>query len=297
MADKSFHIFSRLPTELRLEIWRLCLPSRVWELDVPTAQAHYFNPDDPNGDGPYPCNVKCTAILNGLPPVITRVCQESRNVAHESTGIMLYGGDEPLDDAFWCSTTSNNYTFDFWIDLNRGSAHLNWHPLYEAIYQDSCGSALASLAWETLTMFGRPSIMSEWFSLPCDQETERFDVFEQVPSWRVIMRVVIVHSSSREATQSGLFGLLGDATVQIVSVSNEEKVNALYAFADEHDRQFSSVNGLERVSSEVLKQELKDNILTAMRSEKLLSKMHPAIMFRLCISRCNKPVKERLLSE
>lgn len=146
-------------------------------------------------------------------------------------------------------------------------------------------------------MFGRLLITSEWFSLPYDQETENFNVSEQMPSWWVIMRVVIIHASFREATQSGLFGLLGDATVQIVSVSNEEKVNALYAFADEHDRQFSSVNGLERVSSEVLKQELKDNILTAMRSEKLLSRMYPAIMFRLCISRCNKPVKEPLLSE
>ncbi|KAJ5652437.1 hypothetical protein N7507_009863 [Penicillium longicatenatum] len=136
--------------------------------------------------------------------------------------------------------------------------------------------------------------MREWFSLPCDQEAERFDVFEQVPSWWVIMRVVIIHASFQEAAQSGLFGLLGDATVQIVSVSDEEELNAFYAFAEEHGRQTSSVEGLERVSSEVLKQELKDDILFAMGSEKLLSKMSPAIMFRLCTWRCTKPVKERL---
>jgi hypothetical protein len=38
MAENYFHLFPRLPTELRLEIWRLCLPRRVWELDIPTSQ-------------------------------------------------------------------------------------------------------------------------------------------------------------------------------------------------------------------------------------------------------------------
>ncbi|KAJ5904313.1 hypothetical protein N7504_006696 [Penicillium tannophilum] len=134
--------------------------------------------------------------------------------------------------------------------------------------------------------------MRDWFSLPCDQKAERFDVLEQLPSWWVIMGVVIIHASFQEAVQSGLFGLLGDATVQIISVSDEEKVNAFYAFVEEHDRQTSSVEG--RVSSGVLKRELKDDVLFAMGSENLLSKMYPAIMFRLCIWRCTKPVKERL---
>lgn len=291
MADQPFHFFPRLPPELRLEIWRLCIPYRVWELDAPTAQGLYFNPDS---DGPYPCSVKWTARLNGCPPVITRVCQESRIVAHESAGVILEDDDDPPADASWGCTTTDGYVNDFWIDPKRGSAHINWHPLYQAIYQDGEGSALACIAWESRSLFGRPSIMREWFSLPCDQEAERFDVFEQVPSWWVIMRVVIIHASFQEAAQSGLFGLLLDATVQIVSVSDEEKLNAFYAFAEEHDHQTSSVEGFERVSSEVLKQELKDDILFAMGSEKLLSKMYPAIMFRLCIWRCTKPVKERL---
>jgi hypothetical protein len=61
--------------------------------------------------------------------------------------------------------------------------------------------------------------MSEWFTSPCHRDKER---------------VVIVHASFWEATQSGLFGLLGDASVIIVSMSNEDQVNALYGFADEH---------------------------------------------------------------
>ncbi|KAJ5633335.1 hypothetical protein N7490_009674 [Penicillium lividum] len=50
-------------------------------------------------------------------------------------------------------------------------------------------------------------------------------------------------------------------------MSDEEKHNAFYAFAEEHDRQTSSVEGVKRASSEVLKQELKDDILFAMGSE------------------------------
>lgn len=286
MADQSFRFFPRLPTELRLEIWRLCIPCRVWELDAPTAQGLYFDPDS---DGPYPCSVKWTARLNGRPPVITRVCQESRIFAHESAGVILEDDHDPPADASWGCTTTDGYANDFWIDRKRNSAHINWHPLYQAIYQDGEGSALACIAWESRVLPGRPSIMREWFSLPCDQEAERFDVFEQVPSWWVIMRVVVIHASFREAAQSGLFGLLGGVTVQIISVSDEEKINALFAFTET-----SSIEVLKRDSSEVFKQELKDDISFTMGSKKLLSKMYTAYMFRLCIWRCTKPVKERL---
>lgn len=287
MAENSFHLFPRLPTELRLEIWRLCLPNRVWELDIPTAEGLFGN----RAKGSYPCNVQCTARLNGLPPVITRVCQESRDVAHESAGIVLEDPDEdPPDDACWATDTTDSFADDFWIDLKRGSAHINWNPLYVDFYERSCGSALACIAWESRKLVGQPSIMKEWFTSSCDREEERFDVLDQLPNWRVVMRVVIIHATFWEAAQSGLFGLLGDAPVQIVSVSNEEKVNNLYDFADKH-RQTPSVEEFQRVPSEVLKQELKDSILTAMGSEKLLSKLYPTIMFRLCTSRCNRPVK------
>ncbi|KAJ5771694.1 hypothetical protein N7520_002223 [Penicillium odoratum] len=220
------------------------IPFRVWELDAPRAQGLYFNP---NSDGPHPCSVKLTARLNGRPPVITRVCQESRIVAHESAGVILEDDDDPPTDVSWGCTTTDGYPNDFWIDLRRDSAHINWHPLYQAIYQDGEGSALACIAWESRLLFGRRSTMREWFSFPCNQEAERFDVFEQVPSWWVIMRVVVIHASFQEAAHSGLFGLLGDVTVQIVSVSDEEKFNASYAFAEEKDRQISPIEGFKRV--------------------------------------------------
>ncbi|KAJ6103133.1 hypothetical protein N7486_005560 [Penicillium sp. IBT 16267x] len=288
MAENSFHLFPRLPTELRLQIWRLCIPCRVWDTDLPTDDGIYL--DEPNADGSYPCKVTPTAKLNGLPPVITRVCQESRNVAKESGGILTRDTYKDLPhDAVFVSTTTNGIADDFWVDTKRDSAHLNWTPYYESIYQNSSGSALASLAWKSRLVIGRPSIMGDWVAMMVDQKEERFDVFEQIPSWWVIMRVVIIHASFREAAQTGFFGLLGDASVQIVSLSDEEKANALYDFADECDRKASSGEAIQRDSSESLKQELKDSFERNMISEHISSKMHPAIMFRLCTSKCNSP--------
>ncbi|KAJ5635464.1 uncharacterized protein N7484_008777 [Penicillium longicatenatum] len=287
MAENSFHLFPRLPTELRLQIWRLCIPYRVWDIDLPTDEGIY---DKPNADGSYPCKVTPTAKLNGLPPVIIRVCQESRNVAKESGGIFTEDTYKDLPhDAGFVSTTTNGIADDFWVDTKRDSAHLNWTPYYESIYQNSFGSALAYLAWHSRLVTGRPSIMGDWAAMIVDQKEERFDVFEQIPSWWVIMRVVIIHASFREAAQTGFFGLLGDASVQIVSLSNEEKANALYDFADECDRKASSAKAIQRDSSKSLKQELKDNFERKRISENISARMHPAIMFRLCTSKCNSP--------
>ncbi|KAJ5238544.1 hypothetical protein N7468_003163 [Penicillium chermesinum] len=287
-AERTFHIFPRLPTELRLEIWRLCLPYRVWDTDLPTDEAIY---DEPNADGSYPCRVITTARLNGLPPVITRVCKESRFVAQESGGILTkdFFKGRP-DDAVFVSQTSGGDGMNFWVDPKRDSAHLNWTPFYQSIYQRSFGSALASLKWKSRLVAGRPSIMDDWISMMVDQQEERFDVLEQLPSLWVIMRVVIIHASFREAAQTGLFGLLGDATVQIVSLADEKKANALYDFADECAREISG-EVIRRESLESLKQELKDSFERNRISENASSRMHPAIMFRLCTSNCSSPKK------
>lgn len=290
MSEKHFHLFPKLPTELRLEIWRLCLPNRVWESDFPTDQGFFWTQDP---DGSYPCDVTSTAKLNGLPPVLTRVCQESRDVAHESGGVITenFYKDLPAEDYFM-TTTSAGIADDFWVDPKRDSVHLNFEPLYEAIYQNSFGPALACLAWESRQVIGRPSFVVDWLSdIHFDREEERFEVFEQITSWWVIMRTVIVHASFRDAARSGLFGLLGDAGVQIVSFSDEERINAFYDFAEVSGRQALSYDGSERPDLDALRQKLKSDLIWAMKSEKLLSRMHPAIMFRLCTWKCNSSSK------
>ncbi|KAJ5798268.1 uncharacterized protein N7503_007564 [Penicillium pulvis] len=225
--------------------------------------------DEPSADGSYPCKVIPTAKVNGLHP---SVCQESRNLAKESGGILTRDAYKDLSsDAVFVSTTSNGIADDFWVDTKRHSAHLKWTPYYESIYQKSSGSALASLAWKSRLVISRPSIMSDWVAMMVDQKEDRFDVFEQIPSCRTNR---FLWAARRRILAN-------------VSTSDEEKANALYDFADECDRKASSGEATQRNSSESSKQELKDCLERNMTFENISLKMHLAIMFRLCISKCD----------
>lgn len=57
------------------------------------------------------------------------------------------------------STTTGGIADDFWVDTKRDSAHLNWTPYYQSVYQKSFGTALASLARQSRLVVGRPSFM------------------------------------------------------------------------------------------------------------------------------------------
>lgn len=279
MVDKCFHFFPRLPTELRLEIWRLCLPHRVWELDLDEEHVYYgvslkeVPPDD---------RISPNTRLNGVPPVITRVCQESRSVAKESGRVLTADDFKDLPhDAAFTSNTTGGVVDHFWTDTKRDSAHLNWTPCFENDHaRERHGSPLANLAWKSRLVVGRPSFTVGWIiDMGVDLEDERVDALEQLPSLWVIMRDFAIHAGFREAAQTGLFGLLGDAPVQIVSASDKEKASAFYDFAKSSgDTSVREESGLEK--------ELEVGCEGAMISENLSSKLHAAIMFRLCSPNC-----------
>ncbi|KAJ5100666.1 hypothetical protein N7456_006718 [Penicillium angulare] len=274
MADeKSFHFFPMLPTELRIEIWRLCLPYRIWEIDRPSAGGIRLE-TIAGSDDLFPCTVSATVRTNGLPPVLTRVCRESRYIACKSGGILPadFFDDLPGDEIS-ISWVLDELTPDVWIDPIRDAAHINWSlPVHY-------GPELAYFDLGNRKVANPPSMMDNWFEWHPIPDEERYDVLDDLPRWSVIMRVIIIHASFREATQTGLFGLLGDATIQVIS-SSDEKVNALYDFA-----KGCSCENLPRASSQVLKKELETKVKEAGTGyERWLPKMQPAIMFRLCTS-------------
>jgi hypothetical protein len=237
---------------------------------------------------------RATAILNGLPPVITRVCQESRAIAYESEGWPDSYGEAPLEADWVCSTNGDIRANNFWLDYKRDSVHLNWLPHYGPYYGNGSGSVLMHLAWHAKKLGRRPSIMAECLIDCCvpGNEDEIWEIFELLPSWWAIMRIVVVHTSFREAASSGLFGLLGDACVQIVPVSDQTRINVFYDFADKCERQAPSDQNMQRDTPGFSRRKLKHAMTYGLRSSErangILSRMHPAIIFRLCISHYNK---------
>lgn len=62
------------------------------------------------------------------------------------------------------------------------------------------------------------------------------ETLQQLPSWKVVMRLIVVHASPHDGAKTGLFGLLGDARVQLVDVSDEARMNAYFDLAEECER-------------------------------------------------------------
>lgn len=311
----TFHLFAQLPAELRLAIWRQCVPHRVYELDAPVADLLF---PDLAGISPArtPCNLGRTTYRNGRPPIISRVCRESRAVAFETGGPLEFSEEMPLD-ARWVSGT---IAIDPWLDRVRDSVHLNWAPSCEAQYS-SHGNPLRCLAWGAGRVARGGSLMVDYFvdmfpprgqfppaggvstapNHSRNPEASRaMDVLGQLPSWMVVMRVLIVHADFGTAAATGLFGLLGDAPVQVIDVTDEARVNALLDLAERSERngQVAARQDFHLDSVELMKQTLTDVIVTTFGSEKVVPPMRPAVMFRLCTDMCNhlgrtKPMQGR----
>ena len=304
----TFHIFPRLPVELRLAIWRECLPHRTCELDIPLDSIVFnLQTNAPS------CKLWDTTYMNGRPPIISRVCRESRAVAFETGRFRVFSEDMP-QDAWWSS--GNTVSLDAWEDYTRDSVHLNWNSAYSADYISN-GSPLHCLAWSATQMRHGGSLMISFLADSVYHDisiSQRIDALVRLPRWVVVIRVVVVHTDFRTSAATGLFGLLGDACIQVVDVSDKPRVNAFFDLgnrsechvvdvSDEEtvitpfdllnvsERQSHVTDGqdLHRDSVESIKQRLRDVIVKTFGSEESVPPMHPAIMFRLCTRMCNHP--------
>lgn len=300
----TFHLFPQLAVELRLAIWRECLPYRTCEMDIPSGNIVFgLRYDDPP-----PCKLSDTTYMNGRPPVISRVCRESRAVAFETGCFPGFSEDRP----YWVSGTI--VTWNAWEDSARDSVHLNWTPTYRADYI-STGSPLYCLAWETTQMRRGGSMMISFLDHSGFHEnslSQMIDTLRRLPSWVIVVGVVVIHTDFRTAAATGLFGLLGDGRIQIVDVSDRARVNAFFDLGDKsechiadelertmkidpferlrehlHQHHITNSPDLRRGSVDSIEQRLREFIVKTFGSEEVVPPMRPAIMFRLCTRMCN----------
>ncbi|PYH86433.1 hypothetical protein BO82DRAFT_397606 [Aspergillus uvarum CBS 121591] len=273
----TFESFPRLPAEIRLMIWRLCLPSRIHELDYPFNLILYSRDWAP-------CEFQDGAWINGFPPLISAVCRESRAVVLEN-GRFPDGEEGP---GWWASTS---YVRS-WLDPVRDRVHLNWTPAYEAEFCNNSdeGSPLEHLAWRAAQLTSIPpeagyaSFMEDWLYVSDDATPPPVlrGILSRFACWRVIVRVMVIHADRRTGAESGLFGLLGDAPVQIVDVSDHDRVEAYWRLAETQRQHDPHEQDFERVEAEAVDREVQAQAKKMFGCEAVPFVLKPAIMFRWC---------------
>ncbi|KAL4971511.1 hypothetical protein BDW66DRAFT_165119 [Aspergillus desertorum] len=272
-----FHFFPKLPPELRLEIWRLCLPHRVYELDNPFNEVVYIQL-------PYfPCTLQDTAYINGREPVVALVCREARAVAYETGHIFEPKRDDPVT---WAASTSLYQ----WLDPARDAVHLNWTPPYRADFNstgDHPLEFLASVASVTAARFA--SFMLDQLTYARSFDTPPLSTLLAPRScWRIVVHVVVIHADRKTGAEPGLFGFLGDAPVQIVDVADQARIDAYFALVDACRANDAYPRDATRALAESAPAQVRGSVAGLFESQGPPSVLVPAIMFRFCPTRAEE---------
>ncbi|KAL4812586.1 hypothetical protein BDW67DRAFT_193582 [Aspergillus spinulosporus] len=280
----TFSLFPKFPPEIRLAIWRECLPHpHIMELD--------YQQEDIIWEEEPPCrmNSKITSN-NAAPPVISRVCRESRAVAFESGHPQRLPDPNIPDTDYFCKYMPQHP----WLDTARDVVHLNWEPWVDIDWQTyDMGDPVRCLLWyAALTRCREPSIMIGLLQTFRSRDNpdqphphyrwtraELADLMRTRPNWIVIvLPPVVIHADAE--TGAGLFGLLTDARVQIVDADDEARLAEFNALGKTSNITLGGRVGQAELA--LAKEELRDAVNWFFGSEDEAPVMRPAVMFRLC---------------
>lgn len=296
-SEVVFPRFGDFPTEIRLAIWRQCLPHRVVELDYQPDDIIWDDEEDEE-DGPPCINNGMIQLRNKAPPLITRVSRESRQVAFE-TGRQLPGFPDPRDP-------DNTQEFaqymvkNPWLDSARDVVHINWDPLADIEWQtyDMGDPVRCVMSYAARTTARRASIRLGLLQAmksrdkPHDHyrwtRSELADVMRaQAPglTWSVVVRSPIVVHAAVTSDYGGLFGLLGDAPVQLVDLDDHAKIQKFVEMADTPG--FTLSSPLHPGELTEAQQELRDALDAMFGSVEAAPAFRPVLMFRLCTQPCD----------
>ncbi|OOQ84150.1 hypothetical protein PEBR_31549 [Penicillium brasilianum] len=200
--EPHFHLFSRLPAELRMKIWEFCLPNRVVELNHPRWVAQKDK-----------CDGTWTAKRNTLPPAISLVNHESRMVAIRAA--VHEGQIDPKHQV--------RQTVGFWFQRNRdivmmyekdepGAVNrINDYPISAQGKQ-----WLQSMAVDTAIY----SVMiNPWGSRAGMLTTDPGMHHAPDSGWwdpLIIMETIPIHAKEADVRAAGVFGAMLDEPIQLV---------------------------------------------------------------------------------
>ncbi|KAH8883325.1 hypothetical protein GQ53DRAFT_811551 [Thozetella sp. PMI_491] len=238
MAATEFTLFPLLPWELRRAVWELCLPKRVAELDQVMIDS--FSPET---DGIEPeCQFAWTSGTNSSPPVISAVCREARQIAWEAGGALdvqaadpAWGRPEDFESDGGAAYYSMNIIRHPWVDKRTDVLHFNYVPHLSVSY-DAYGDAISYFVDEAYRCQGlslMAEVLLDFSERISDDPDYGWTNAELRPLRRlkecfVTITMVNLHVPRAAASRSGLFGLLGDATIQLVDPYDLNRIRSFY---------------------------------------------------------------------
>ncbi|KAI2701359.1 hypothetical protein CBS147332_7961 [Penicillium roqueforti] len=256
MRDNSFHYFMRLPLELRRIIWMHCLPYRIAEEDIPEC---LFNGCESN----QACDTRKTMKQNAQQPTITFVNSESRLVALEQ-GQILKSVEINTLESIWVQPHRDVLHLN-WIRLY----YTIWGVDHDApgradeflLHAKDLGMRPSVMA-ELIRPFNLKAVLDggdgsdppgdlspfhigvsvmpvlPYHCIEGDDMREMVDVLLWAKGQRsmldIAMAGVSLHITREAALRSGLFGLLGDAPVQMIDVDDRARLREFEALFREH---------------------------------------------------------------
>lgn len=178
------------------------------------------------------CYMEPTTRINSAPPIISRVCHESRMVAFE-TGRLLKNeykkvGPEifPHVDQQWFDPARDavHLHYTTWVHPDRGvSVQGNPMCILHTCKRASGQAVLASLTHDFASGGHRED---EW--------SESMALLEDLGLVSVCMKVVCIHVEEGPAIESGVFGRLGEERVVLAEALDHEHIGRFRALWEAH---------------------------------------------------------------
>ncbi|TPX17569.1 uncharacterized protein E0L32_012132 [Thyridium curvatum] len=203
----SFTCFPQLPNEVRIIIWKFCIPRRIIDIAWLGSVNNYV--------GIFRREQISMAYRSLRAPVITRVCSESRKVVVQEGGHMHI--------------------------INRGGSHYIWinpkYDMFQEIQRWTGNYPYTSLYRTERTRQLHSTEPISW--LACEKDdtgTHQLDIDalmppDQQPGMReqIFVRILIefVHGPYAQATKTGLFGLTGEEHSIFVDLGDTAKLQRL----------------------------------------------------------------------
>lgn len=227
---RSFTYFPRLPAELRRMIWEFCIPRRVVELEIPIKSVL------PETN----CDLSWTNRQTSASPLITRVCRESRKVALENGG-PLQDYSEPIQINFnWKET-------DAWFCPKYDIVAWYWRHEQQVDYElEVAGDPLSYFVHYAMQAQGALILAHHIYpflyfnpSGDAPPALEEVDLMQlsRLKSIMVCVKMLGIHVTAEEATESNLWGVTGEEMIQMVDATDADTIRKFSTSSKADDKE------------------------------------------------------------